>query len=654
MKTTNKSNEYIEKYRKLVHKYIDLHAYGAALFWADKVVALTENTRDVYWLAQCMFLMKQYHRAAFLLQSRNLDKSHILSTYLTVRCYYEANEYNEALKVINNSELNTILGNGSFTPNVSEIDITLFDDVPKNQALSSFFLLKGKVLEGMENRGLAAECYKQALHFDIYCFEAFDLLIKYQMLSAAEEQELLNSIPIAEHCSKEEAEIIKTLYESRLKKYHTPRQKIVGNAPSILLNNKLIRAPPQFIKSLPSTPNIQITPTSISTPMVAKNNDKNLKKNELKTDRMQVDPVENVTFHKLQQSMDFHVSQAEMYYYNCDYQKCINLTDQILKRDPYHDCCLPLHVSCLVELKESNKLFSLAHTLVDLYPNLAISWFAVGCYYYIIGKSDYARRYLAKATCLDKLFGPAWLAYGHSFAIENEHDQAMAAYFKASQLMKGCHLPLLYIGLECGLTNNVRLAEKFFQQAQTIAPEDPFIMHEKGVICFQHQEYEAAEGLFREALDKIKSVRRGPIPPTWAALLNNLGHTCRKLKKYDEALDFHNKALLLQPQSASTFSAIAFVHVLMENYDEAVDWFHKALSLKRDDTFSTTMLNYVIEQWAEDKAPYSDCPEEIPKFEPKSRNVSIENNVSSLDIGSNMSLTANETQNESADMSMDM
>lgn len=56
-------------------------------------------------------------------------------------------------------------------------------------------------------------------------------------------------------------------------------------------------------------------------------------------------------------------------------------------------------------------------------------------------------RYLSKATQLDRLFGPAWLTYGHSFAVENEHDQAMAAYFKASQLMQGCHLPLLYIGL---------------------------------------------------------------------------------------------------------------------------------------------------------------------------------------------------------------
>ena len=104
------------------------------------------------------------------------------------------------------------------------------------------------------------------------------------------------------------------------------------------------------------------------------------------------------------------------------------------------------------------------------------------------GKSDPARRYLAKATSLDRLFGPAWLAYGHSFAVENEHDQAMAAYFKASQLMKGCHLPLLYIGLECGLTNNLKLADKFFQQAQSIAPDDPFVIHETAVISFYNLE----------------------------------------------------------------------------------------------------------------------------------------------------------------------
>ena len=52
-----------------------------------------------------------------------------------------------------------------------------------------------------------------------------------------------------------------------------------------------------------------------------------------------------------------------------------------------------------------------------------------GCYYYSTGRQYPARRYLEKATMQDVMFGLAWLAYGHNFAVENEHDQALAAYF---------------------------------------------------------------------------------------------------------------------------------------------------------------------------------------------------------------------------------
>ena len=74
---------------------------------------------------------------------------------------------------------------------------------------------------------------------------------------------------------------------------------------------------------------------------------------------------------------------------------------------------------------------------MELYPEWAGAWFAVGSYYYLVEKQEFARRYLSKATQLDRVYAPAWLTYGHSFAIENEHDQAMAAYFKASKLMTG-------------------------------------------------------------------------------------------------------------------------------------------------------------------------------------------------------------------------
>ncbi|XP_044762090.1 cell division cycle protein 16 homolog [Coccinella septempunctata] len=624
MKTTNALNINVDKYRKLVQHYLDLHMPDTALFWADKVVTLTENPRDIYWLAKCMYHLKQYHRAVHLLKSRKLDKTYILCNYLTVKCLFEANDLNEALNIISNLDYQI---NPHFSHNSAasqcNFDALLFDDKPKNQVFSAICFLKGRIMECLENRVLSVECYKQALHQDVYCFEAFDALTRNQMLTATEEKELLNSLPISEQCSSEEAEILRFLYESKLKKYHetsvVPKSTIkIARADHMLLDNIQLNITPCVISNL--TPNFLSTP-SVSTPNLpvprneeeAKRNDKNARAMETETPN----EVDNACLEKLKENLEIITTQAERYYYNCEFSECAKLTDHILNEDPWHIACLPIHISCHVELKDSNRIFLLAHNLVDLYPNLAISWYAVGCYYYITGKSDCARRYLMKATCLDKLFGPAWLAYGHSFALENEHDQAMAAYFKASQLMKGCHLPLLYIGLECGLTNNVRLAEKFFQQSQCIAPDDPFILHEKGVINYQNHEFKKAESNFKEALQKIANIHKGPLPARWVPLLSNLGHTCRKLKKYNEALEYHHKALLMSPRNASIYSAIGFVHALVGNTEEAVDWFHKALGLDRGDTFSSTMLNCLIEELADERPPYDGAPMEIPKFIPR-------------------------------------
>ena len=113
--------------------------------------------------------------------------------------------------------------------------------------------------------------------------------------------------------------------------------------------------------------------------------------------------------------------------------------------------------------------------------------------------------------------------------MENEHDQAMAAYFKACQLMRGCHLPLLYIGLEYSLTNNQQYAERFFSQVSTltsnptctctctstqaleIAPHDPFVLHELGVSAFHSGQHEVAEKFLRSALTKVR-----PFIFTWS------------------------------------------------------------------------------------------------------------------------------------------
>lgn len=99
-------------------------------------------------------------------------------------------------------------------------------------------------------------------------------------------------------------------------------------------------------------------------------------------------------------------------------------------------------------------------------------------------------------------------------------------------------------------------------------------------------------------------VRNVILPSKWEALLNNLGHTCRKMKKYVEALEYHQQALVLDPLNPSTYSSIGFIHALMGNIQEAVDAFHRALGLRRDDTFTATMLGYVMEQLIDEAPPY--------------------------------------------------
>lgn len=117
-----------------------------------------------------------------------------------------------------------------------------------------------------------------------------------------------------------------------------------------------------------------------------------------------------------------------------------------------------------------------------------------------------------------------------------------------------------------------------------------------GVIAFQNGDYVAAERYFKEALQKAQGNSGEALAETWETLLNNLGHVCRKLERYQEALRYHKQALILVPNKASTYSAIGFVYSLLGNHHEAISYFHKAVGIQREDTFSVHMLGETLEQ----------------------------------------------------------
>lgn len=102
-----------------------------------------------------------------------------------------------------------------------------------------------------------------------------------------------------------------------------------------------------------------------------------------------------------------------------------------------------------------SKLFVLAHELVDQEPEDAMSWYAVGVWYLTANKWTDARTYfrcvlphvsfdyseiinvLSKTSLMDPRFAPSWIAFGHTFAGEGEHEHAVTAYSTSARLFAG-------------------------------------------------------------------------------------------------------------------------------------------------------------------------------------------------------------------------
>ncbi|XP_058839039.1 cell division cycle protein 16 homolog [Topomyia yanbarensis] len=374
----------VDTYRRIMKSFMDMRRYQTALFWAEKVTVLSNNEpKDVYWQAQCMFLLREYHRAAYVIRSRGLDKQNLLCHYLAAECLAEAKEYQEALDVLNSVDCEVLansIANVSQRDDSSTRNSLVFEEPNKSDLLGSIYFLKGKILEAMDNRVLAMDCYVQALHKSVYCAEALDALIQHEMLMAWEEKELMQHIPLEQQCSEAESKILKRLYESKLKKYYESiapqtnlEQTPVGTMSTNLLHeltekmknskniesnksaatasalpkcfttpvpNKIMSPANKILDELKNSPSYLIQSSlSKASSVVGSGGAGGGNANSKPADTpyrinrpvsMQSPSAINVQscFDRLESCVDLVVSKAEKFFYNCDYKKCIKVIDE--------------------------------------------------------------------------------------------------------------------------------------------------------------------------------------------------------------------------------------------------------------------------------------------------------------------------------------
>lgn len=187
-------------------------------------------------------------------------------------------------------------------------------------------------------------------------------------------------------------------------------------------------------------------------------------------------------------------------------------TWSILDKDPHHrGAAAIIHLSTLVELKLKNELFYFAHQLVDAAPTSAVSWYGVGCYYYLIGNYENARKYFRwHQPCNSVTFTVRQLLWTLILAllgwvldihlpqkastikpwllIEQPVGCCPGTSFTFPLLISSCHLAPLCIGMELIRVNNFSLAMTYLSQAKDMCSNDPLIYNELGVVCYRNKE----------------------------------------------------------------------------------------------------------------------------------------------------------------------
>ena len=595
----------LAKLRGVARDCLDKHLVDSAVFFADKLVSASDgDADDVYLYCEALFAGKHHRRALTAMRREGLlaspnggvvpdarerapDPAQSLRfRHLAARCLAATKEWDECLAVLGDGESDAAEEAAAAAAAGREGD---GEPSPARVSLaSSMCLLRGRAHEALENRPLARDWYKSALLADPFCREALDALVGNHMLTAAEERDLMDALPFAP-----EDEWLRFLYGAAGKKYHEP-----GDAAGGFEGEETMAGPGGEAASTRAK-----IPSSLAALEEIRGGGAGASAGEASSARL---PPQLLA---LRDNGEVALAQAEWLYQRGNFQRCHDVLAELLRRDPFQLAALPCYLAVSVELQKKNELFMVAHELTEEYPDRAVSWFAVACYYYCVRRFDEARRYFSKATALEGAFVPAWIGFGHSFAAQDESDQAMAAYRTAARLFPGCHLPVLCIGMEYQRTNHLGLAEQFFEKARDVCPADPLVHNELGVLAYRNRDHAAAVKHFERALSLVPH----PLSDEWEATVVNLAHANRKRNDFDAAIEWYERALSLAPRAASTYTALGFTHQLKGNFQshmsEAIECYHKALGLRPDDTFAQEMLTLaLIDQCAVTMPPYEFVP----------------------------------------------
>lgn len=198
---------------------------------------------------------------------------------------------------------------------------------------------------------------------------------------------------------------------------------------------------------------------------------------------------------------------AKAYYEASDYRESENYFIRLLKLQPSRIEDMEVYSTVLWHLKKEAPLAFLCHSLREQAFDSPETWCAIGNSFSLAREHDQAIAAFKRATQLDESFAYAWTLMGHEYIANEEFDAALSSFRKSVTAEKRSYAGWYGLGRSLERMGKLEDAERHYRIAAQINPSNATLM-----VC--------------------------------------IGVIFEKLRKKPNALECYSRALQLAPQSA--------------------------------------------------------------------------------------------------------
>lgn len=276
------------------------------------------------------------------------------------------------------------------------------------------------------------------------------------------------------------------------------------------------------------------------------------------------------------------------------FKVALTLLKPLVKSKPHSLDLLHLTTILLYLLNPSSKsvpnlaLFSHVHALSETHGQTAESYVAIALYLLTLQRHSEARRYLVKATTVNRAFVDAWLAFGHSFVEEGEFESGVLVYGEMGRLMDATYYCDLFMGMAYADLGRFDIALHNLSTASQKEGRDAIVWNELGVVFYKLERYIEAISAFKTALEVVDE--SGVDKRLWNGTRVNLGHCYRWIDQDDLALD------LFAVGGPRGDGGKALVYIKKGRLEDAMDVLLGLVELDAKDLIAKELLDWVVDE----------------------------------------------------------